>query len=73
MLSLFSIKLNLMPDNTKKGKLDDIKINIKQEHEVQYWSRKWGISALQLESASKAAGSNVAKNVEEYLREHGKI
>ena len=63
-----------MADNVKKtGNLDDIKINIKQDHEVQYWSRKWGISPLQLESAVKNAGSNVAKNVEEYLRQNGKI
>jgi len=62
-----------MSDNIKKGKQDDIKINIKQDHEVQYWSRKWGISPLQLESAIKAAGSNIAKNVEEYLRQNGKI
>ena len=63
-----------MADNVKKtGNLDDIKINIKQEHEVQYWSRKWGISPLQLESAIKGAGSNVAKNVEEYLRQNGKL
>jgi len=62
-----------MSDNIKKGKQDDIKINIKQEHEVQYWSRKWGISTLQLESAIKAAGSNIARNVEEYLRQNGKL
>lgn len=66
-------KLSLMPDNIKKGKLDDIKINIKQDHEVQYWTRKWGISTLQLETAIKGAGSNVVKNVEEYLRQNGKI
>ncbi len=55
------------------AKYQDIKINIKQDYEVQYWSRKWGISALQLESAVKAAGSNVAREVEQYLRTKGKI
>jgi uncharacterized protein DUF3606 len=63
-----------MTDNLKKmTKQEDIRINIKQNHEVQYWSRKWGISPLQLESAIKAAGSNVAKDVEEYLKQTGKI
>ena len=63
-----------MSSNTKKlTKQEDIRINIKQDHEVQYWSRKWGISPLQLESAIKAAGSNVSKNVEEYLKQTGKI
>ena len=63
-----------MTDNLKKmTKQEDMRINLKQDHEVQYWSRKWGISPLQLESAVKAAGSNVAKNVEEYLKQTGKI
>ena len=51
----------------------DLKINIRQDHEVQYWSRKWGISALQLESAIKASGTNVAREVEAFLRKSGKI
>lgn len=63
-----------MPDNLKKAsKLDDMRINMRQEYEVQYWSRKWGISQLQLETAVKAAGSKVVKNIEEYLRQTGKI
>ena len=57
----------------KKVKLEDLKINIRVDHEVQYWSRKWGISSLQLESAVKAAGSNVVKHVEDYLRQQGKL
>ena len=63
-----------MPGHSwKQSKQSDIRINIKEDYEVLYWSRKWGISALQLESAVKAAGSNVARNVEEYLRKTGKI
>lgn len=62
-----------MTNNIKRSKQDAIKINVRQEHEVQYWSRKWGISTLQLESAIKAAGSNIARNVEDYLRQNGKL
>lgn len=62
-----------MPGSPKKGKTDDAKINMKQEYEVQYWSRKWGITPLQLEVAVKATGTNVAKDLEEYLRQTGKI
>ena len=64
----------LMPGTVKTPPgYEDIKINIKQQYEVQYWSRKWGISALQLESAVKASGSNVAREVEAFLRRSGKI
>ncbi len=62
-----------MKDINKKTNLDNIKINLKQDHEVQYWTRKWGITSLQLETAIKAAGSNIVKNVEEYLRQNGKL
>jgi hypothetical protein len=62
-----------MKENIKKSNLENLKINIKQDHEVQYWSRKWGISTLQLETAIKAAGSKVVKHVEEYLRQNGKL
>ena len=64
----------LMPTTLRKApRYEDIRINIKQDHEVQYWSRKWGISALQLELAVKASESNVARDVEDYLRKVGKI
>jgi hypothetical protein len=64
----------LMPGTVKTPpRYEDIKINIKQQYEVQYWSRKWGISALQLESAVKAAGTNVAREVEAFLRRSGKL
>jgi len=63
-----------MSENLRKTtKMDDLRINMRQQYEIQYWSRKWGISALQLEWAVKAAGSNVVKNIENYLRQTGKI
>ena len=57
----------------KANKQEDIRINMRQEYEITYWSRKWGISVLQLEKAVKAAGSNVVRNIEEHLRQTGKI
>ena len=64
----------LMPGIVKTSTgYQDIKINIRQPYEVQYWSRKWGISALQLESAVKAAGTNIAREVEAFLRRSGKL
>lgn len=46
---------------------------MKQDYEVQYWSRKWGITPLQLEVAVKATGTNLVKELEKYLRDTGKI
>ena len=62
-----------MKDNTRRADLDNSKINLRQDHEVQYWTRKWGITDLQLETAIKAAGTNVVKTVEEHLRQTGKL
>lgn len=62
-----------MTDRSKNGKSDDMKINMRQSYEVEYWTRKWGITPLQLEVAVKAVGNTVAREVEEYLRQTGKI
>ncbi|MEO6000567.1 MAG: DUF3606 domain-containing protein [Chitinophagaceae bacterium] len=62
-----------MKENSKKINLDTIKINLNQDHEVQFWSRRWGISTLQLEKAIKNAGSNTSKLVEDYLKANGKL
>jgi hypothetical protein len=68
-----NVKIILMKENSRKNDLENIKINLKQDHEVQYWSRKWGISTLQLEMAVKATGSKIARDVEEYLKVNGKL
>ena len=57
----------------KANKQEDMRINMRQEYEIIYWSHKWGISTLQLENAVKAAGSNVVRTIEEHLRQTGKI
>ena len=63
-----------MFDNLRKtNKQDDMRINMRQQYEIQYWSRKWGVSPLQLESAVKATGSNIVKNIEQHLRQTGKL
>ncbi|MEO5995288.1 MAG: DUF3606 domain-containing protein [Chitinophagaceae bacterium] len=62
-----------MKDNIKVTDLSDIKINLRQDHEVQYWTKKWGITSLQLEKAIKAAKTNIVKHVEEQLRQNGKL
>ncbi len=59
-----------MADDLKnRGEPDRSRISLKEVHEVQYWSRKFGISAEQLQQAVKAAGPQAA-DVERHLKSH---
>jgi uncharacterized protein DUF3606 len=56
-----------MADNLKEtGKPDDARINVEQDHEVDYWSEKLGVSREQLRKAVQAAGPMV-KDVQRHL------
>jgi len=49
-----------MPDNlSNKGPQDDSKINIHQEWEVDYWTKKLNCTRSQLIAAVKAVGVQV--------------
>jgi hypothetical protein len=57
-----------MADDLKnRGEPDRSRINLHEVHEVQYWTRKFGVSAKELQSAVKAAGSQ-ATDVERHLK-----
>lgn len=46
-----------MPDNHKKtGRPDDERINVSQPHEVEYWTRKIGVTEAELRRAVSAVG-----------------
>ena len=50
-----------MPDDkTKTGTADDVRINVTEAYEVQYWSRKFGVTPEALRDAVAAAGPMVA-------------
>jgi hypothetical protein len=55
-----------MDDKSKTGKGDDSRINVNEEYEVQYWSKKFGVTPDELKEAVKAVGSQ-AILVDEYL------
>ena len=56
-----------MADNLKEtGKPDDSRINMEQDHEVKYWSEKFGVSRDELRKAVQAAGP-MAKDVQRHL------
>ena len=57
-----------MADDLKnRGEPDRSRISLTEVHEVQYWSRKFGISAQDLQRAVKAAGPQ-AVDVERHLK-----
>ena len=51
-----------MADNlTDRGPQDRSRINVNQPHELQYWSRKLGVTEQELRSAVEQAGPMVDK------------
>ena len=47
-----------MDDKTKIGSPDRDLINISENYEVEYWSKKFGVTAEQLKAAVKAVGNS---------------
>ena len=46
-----------MADDLKnRGAQDRARVNIHEDHEVAYWTKKWGISKEQLAAAVEKAG-----------------
>jgi hypothetical protein len=56
-------------DLTRHTLRDAQRINTRQKWEMQYWTRKFGVSEERLKAAAKAAGPMV-KNIEKYLKAH---
>jgi hypothetical protein len=54
-------------DKSKKGSPDRDRINPNEDYEVQYWSKKFGVSGERLKEAVKAVGNSPEK-VEQYLK-----
>jgi hypothetical protein len=56
-----------MDNKNITGSPDSKLINISEDYEVEYWSKKFNVSSDKLKSAVKAVG-NSAEKVEEYLK-----
>ncbi len=57
-----------MPDDkTKRGPQDRAKINVQEKYEMDYWSRKFGVTPDQLRNAVKRVGPS-AEAVERELQ-----
>ena len=56
-----------MADDLKQtGRQDDQRINLDQDHEVNYWSTELGVSREELRRAVEQAGP-IVKNVRQHL------
>jgi hypothetical protein len=53
-------------DKSERGPADRTRVNVNEDYEVQYWSKKFGVSAEQLREAVKKAGV-MAADVEKQL------
>lgn len=43
-------------DRNERGPRDRRRINMSEDHEVSYWSKKWGVSREQLAEAVRKVG-----------------
>jgi hypothetical protein len=54
-------------DLTDRGPRDRTRVDVNQDWELRYWTRKFGCTATELRDAVRAVG-NVAHSVEAYLK-----
>lgn len=57
-------------DKSKQGYQDDSKIAI---DELEYWTKKWGVTKDQILNAFVKTNSRAVSKIEKYLREKGVI
>lgn len=59
-----------MPDDLKnRGPGDRSRVNIHEDHEVRYWTEKWGVSKEELTAAVRKVGVSA----DAVARELGKL
>ena len=61
-----------MAEHKKNHAADAARVAMSQKHEVVYWTKKWGITEQQLQSAHDAVGPMAVK-IEAHLRQTGVI
>ena len=61
------VEVTKMDSTTNRGEPDRSRISLSQQHEVTYWTKRFGVSREQLEAAVNAVG-NSADAVERHLR-----
>jgi hypothetical protein len=54
-----------------RGPADHARVNVNEQHELDYWTKKWGCSERELKRAVKTTASEMADTLEEYLKSNG--
>ena len=47
-------------DTTQRGTQDRSRVNVHEDHEVAYWTKKWGVARADLEAAVEKVGTSAA-------------
>ncbi|WP_437229313.1 DUF3606 domain-containing protein [Planctomicrobium sp. SH661] len=47
-------------DRTKKGPQDAQRVNVNEDYELAYWTKRFGVSADELRAAVKSVGTSVS-------------
>lgn len=53
-------------DKTNRGPRDADRVNVNEDYEVRYWTKRWGVSEQELRTAVKRVGV-MAKDVAKAL------
>jgi Protein of unknown function (DUF3606) len=61
-------ELTMADDLKNRGAQDRARVNVNEDHEVRYWTQKWGVSKEQL----AAAVNKVGVSADAVARELGK-
>jgi hypothetical protein len=63
-----------MSDRKKKPiPADSSRVNVYEQHEVEFWTKKWNCTAAELRAAVDATNSVRAERIEAYLKSRGKL
>lgn len=63
-------KPDKMDNKTQKDVRDRTRVNINEQYEVEYWSKKFNVTPQELRDAVRETGSESVKEIEEFLRNH---
>ena len=61
-------EVDMPDDKTKRGPQERAKINVQEKYEMDYWSKKFGVTPDQLRTAVKRVGPSAAAVEGEFQR-----
>ena len=56
-------------DLTNRGPRDRNRVDVNEDWELRYWTKKFGCTATELRDAVKSVGTTIADKVEAYLKQ----